>query len=71
MATGRRSLVVRHHFAVSVVPGIHIVVAVVGDIAAAAVVVGVAGPFPVEIVCAKEMQRASGGFHCLQTEAWQ
>jgi len=59
------------HFAVFEALCLHTVAAVVvGDIAAA-VAVGVAGPFPVEIVGATEMRRASGGSRCLQIEVWR
>jgi hypothetical protein len=68
---GRMPTAERRHFAVFEVLRLHNVVAVGGDIAAAAVAADVAGPFPVEIVGGKVMRRASGGSRCLRTGAWQ
>jgi hypothetical protein len=67
MAMGRMPMVEGRHLLVFEVLYLRtVVVAVHGIVAAAAAVVGVAGPVPVGIDGAKEMRRSSGGFRCLQ-----
>jgi hypothetical protein len=68
MAMGRMPMVEGRHLLVFEVLYLRTVVVAVHGIvaAAAAAVVGVAGPVPVGIDGAKEMRRSSGGFRCLQ-----
>jgi hypothetical protein len=65
MAMGRMPTVEARHLSVFEALCLRTgVVAVHGIAAVAAVGVGVTVPIPVEIVGAREMQRANGGFRC-------
>jgi hypothetical protein len=63
MAMGRMPMVEARHLSVFEVLCLRTGVVAVHGIAAA-VGVGVTVPIPVEIVGAREMQRANGGFRC-------